>query len=90
MLLMNCLFGFSFSYGKLEAPPPKSSATATNTSVKDVFEGQWRSDRFEGRGRVLYASGDAYEGQLRDGRPHGQVRNCLGLALLCTCSTMAN
>ncbi len=37
-----------------------------------MFEGQWRSDHFEGKGRVLYANGDVYEGQLRDGRPHGQ------------------
>ncbi len=58
-------------YGILEAPPAKG-ATAAAGHAKDVFEGEWRSNRFEGQGRIRYANGDTYEGQVRDGRPHGQ------------------
>ncbi len=38
----------------------------------NVFDGQWRSDKFEGKGRVSYANGDIYEGDVKHGKPHGQ------------------
>ena len=32
-----------------------------NKTTKTVFDGQWRSDKFEGHGTILYSSGDVYK-----------------------------
>ena len=30
-------------------------------TTKTVFDGQWRCDKFEGHGTILYSSGDVYK-----------------------------
>lgn len=45
----------------------------TNSKVNlTVFEGQWKCDKFDGNGTIIYASGDVYKGSVKDGKPHGQ------------------
>lgn len=40
--------------------------------VMKVEERPWTSTLFKGRqGKIEYANGDVYEGELRDGQPHG-------------------
>ena len=31
----------------------------------------WRKDKANGRGRMTHANGDVYEGEWKDGLPHG-------------------
>jgi hypothetical protein len=42
-----------------------------NQSLKTIFDGQWKWDKFEGNGTLYYSNGDVYKGMFKDGRPHG-------------------
>ena len=42
-----------------------------NQSMKTVFDGQWKCDKFEGHGTLYYSNGDVYKGSFKDGKPHG-------------------
>ena len=33
--------------------------------TKTVFDGQWKCDKFEGHGTILYSSGDVYKGSVK-------------------------
>ena len=35
------------------------------------FEGEWRDDRANGRGVIIWPNGDRYDGEFRDGQPSG-------------------
>ena len=35
---------------------------------KSTFEGFWRNDKANGRGRMIYADGSIYEGSWLDGK----------------------
>jgi hypothetical protein len=35
-----------------------------NIPGQALYEGQWKSDKFEGRGKIFYTSGDFYHGQV--------------------------
>ena len=39
--------------------------TSAFKSSKTVFEGQWRCDKFEGNGSIIYSSGDVYKGSVK-------------------------
>lgn len=41
-------------------------------TYSDVYEGEYRGDKFNGVGRMTYGSGDVYEGEFKDGRMHGR------------------
>jgi hypothetical protein len=34
-------------------------------SSKTVLEGQWKCDKFEGNGTIVYASGDVFKGSVK-------------------------
>ena len=42
-----------------------------NHSLKTIFDGQWKCDKFEGHGSLYYSNGDVYKGSFKDGKPHG-------------------
>ena len=44
---------------------------ARNHSLKTIFDGQWKCDKFEGHGSLYYSNGDVYKGSFKDGKPHG-------------------
>ena len=35
-----------------------------NIPGQGVYDGQWKSDKFDGRGKIFYTSGDYYFGQV--------------------------
>ena len=39
---------------------------------KDVYDGEWKNDRKEGRGTMNYHNGDVYEGEFSKGKLHGK------------------
>ena len=43
-----------------------------NPTLRTVFDGQWKWDKFEGHGSLQYSNGDIYKGMFKDSRPHGQ------------------
>jgi amyotrophic lateral sclerosis 2 protein len=45
---------------------------SSGKTTKTVFDGQWKCDKFEGHGTIIYASGDVYKGSVKEGKPHGQ------------------
>ena len=36
-----------------------------------LYEGQWKNDKANGRGRLIYSDGDVYEGEWKDDKSHG-------------------
>ena len=36
-----------------------------------VYEGEWKNDRFEGQGRMIFKEGDFYTGDFIDGKATG-------------------
>ena len=54
-------------FGKMEIPEVTNKGRS-----KTIFEGQWKFDKFEGHGKIIYANGDVYQGMVKDGKPHGQ------------------
>ena len=43
-----------------------------------LYEGEWRNDLKEGRGRMVFANGDEYEGEWLDNKRHGRGRQKSG------------
>jgi amyotrophic lateral sclerosis 2 protein len=61
-------------FGRLEVPVARSgSGGSAASSGRSVYEGQWRCNRLDGDFcRIEYDNGDLYQGQVREGKPHGQ------------------
>ena len=38
----------------------------------DVYFGDWKNDKFHGRGTYIFSKGDRYEGNLEEGMKHGE------------------
>lgn len=36
-----------------------------------LYEGYWKNDKANGRGRLIHADGDVYEGEWKDDKAHG-------------------
>jgi hypothetical protein len=37
----------------------------------DVYEGEWKADKPEGKGIARLSNGDSYDGDWKAGKPHG-------------------
>lgn len=79
MVLILLLFGCCCSFRRKSRRAKVSKKRATKPANKEplmmvmkVEERPWTSTLFKGRqGKIEYANGDVYEGELRDGQPHG-------------------
>ena len=40
-------------------------------SVYSKYEGDWKNDRANGKGKLIHANGDIYEGEWSDDKAHG-------------------
>jgi hypothetical protein len=36
-----------------------------------MYEGYWKSDKANGKGRLIHADGDIYDGEWKDDKAHG-------------------
>jgi hypothetical protein len=52
----------------------------TYTFKDKTYEGEFRGNRFEGKGKLTYGNGDEYAGDFADGRKHGKGRLTLARA----------
>lgn len=41
-------------------------------SDNSCYEGYWRNDKANGRGKLVHADGDVYEGDWKDDKAHGR------------------
>ena len=43
----------------------------SNLADGSLYEGQWKNDKANGRGRLLHSDGDVYEGEWKDDKSNG-------------------
>ena len=41
----------------------------------EVYEGEWKSDKREGKGINIWTTGEVYEGEWKSGKREGKGRN---------------
>jgi hypothetical protein len=47
----------------------------TQQAERNVYEGQYKDNKKNGRGCFTFSTGDVYEGQWKDNMMHGQGRS---------------